>query len=326
MTRRYHSGTHVKTATIGHLYFHAPCFDGMASAVLMWDFCEARCAWRSATLHPVNYEIRPQWLATTLDHPNAVVDFLYHRDADIWADHHLTTFLSDEVEQHYRNRSGPSVFYDNLSGSCAELIWHHLESSFGYRNDRYRRLVEWAAKLDAAKYRSVDEAVHARSPALRIARTLALDDDRRYATYLVKQLKEHDIAQVAAMPRVQRRLNVSQLRVKRGLRRLRESFHVLPDGILTFDVDTTDVIVNRYAPYLLAPKAPYVVGILRSADGVKVTAMRNPWLVPGVAALGKILEQFGGGGHGPVGSVVLDRKSTRLNSSHSEISRMPSSA
>jgi hypothetical protein len=73
------------------LYFHSPCFDGIASAVLAWDFLEERSGWRTPALHPVNYDVRQTWLEKLLDRPAAVVDFLYHPDVEFWADHHLTS-------------------------------------------------------------------------------------------------------------------------------------------------------------------------------------------------------------------------------------------
>lgn len=292
----------------GHLYFHAPCFDGIVSAVLAWDFFEARRGWRSVALHPVNYDERRQWLRRSLHHPAAVVDFLYHPRADFWADHHLTTFLSAQLEARFRRSDRSSMLYDRTAGSCAEVIWRHLKTRFGYRNDRFHTLVRWAARLDAAKYRSVDEAVFAKLPVLQIARTLALPNDRKYAAYLVRLFKEHSIEEIAAMTPIFKRYEQAQAQLERGLERLHKSIRIGNDGIVTFEVSASNALVNRYAPYLFAPRAPYVAGIVRSAGGAKVTAMRNPWIKPGRIALGKILQPFGGGGHTQVGSVILRGK------------------
>ncbi len=40
------------------LYFHSPCFDGIASAVLCWDFFESRGDLSAVRLHPVGYDLR----------------------------------------------------------------------------------------------------------------------------------------------------------------------------------------------------------------------------------------------------------------------------
>lgn len=47
------------------------------------------------------------------------------------------------------------------------------------------------------------------------------------------------------------------------------------------------------------------MGIIRYADGARVTAMRNPWREFKSVPLGKIFSRMGGGGHARVGSVIL---------------------
>jgi hypothetical protein len=303
--RRYHDHILVLRPSTGHVYFHAPCFDGIASAVLVWDFFEVKRRWRAVRLHPVNYEIAPRWLARRLSHPCAVVDFLYHPRAEFWADHHVGPFVTPDAEAHFRRRARTEALYSPSAGSCAEVIWRLLKVRFGYRNDRYRTLVHWAAKLDAAKYRTVEEAVYARSPAPRIARTLVLEGGRRYASYLVRRLKVEDLNAVAASTPVRRRYEQTQSQLKRGLAQVERSLNVEEDGIVTFEATDPDAFVTRYFPYVFKPKAPYVAGIIRESGGLKVTAHRNPWLGPGVVSLGNIVKPFGGGGHHQVGSVML---------------------
>ena len=77
------------------------------------------------------------------------------------------------------------------------------------------------------------------------------------------------------------------------------------DGIVVFDVDSSGVIVNRYAPYFFFPDARYSAGIVRSARGATITAMRNPWREFPSVFLGRIFEKFGGGGHQRVGALLL---------------------
>src|SRR4051812_19537671 len=106
-----------------HLYFHSPCFDGVVSAVLTSAYLEERKSYRQLQLHSVNYDLRERWLASELIRPCAVVDFLYHPAAQLWADHHATAFLNDETRNDYERRRGPDVVYDSNKSSCALLIW-----------------------------------------------------------------------------------------------------------------------------------------------------------------------------------------------------------
>jgi hypothetical protein len=89
--RRYHDHILAPRPSTGHVYFHAPCFDGIASAVLVWDFFEVKRRWRAVRLHPVNYEIAPRWLARRLSHP--------------CADHHVGPFVTPDAEAHFRRRA-----------------------------------------------------------------------------------------------------------------------------------------------------------------------------------------------------------------------------
>ena len=60
-----------------NIYFHSPCFDGIASAVLCWDFFESRGEASHVGLHPVGYDLRDTWLSTRLSARSAVVDYLF---------------------------------------------------------------------------------------------------------------------------------------------------------------------------------------------------------------------------------------------------------
>jgi hypothetical protein len=94
-------------------------------------------------------------------------------------------------------------------------------------------------------------------------------------------------------------------RLEAGIERLRRGARLEHDGLVIFDVDASEVSVSRYAPYLLFPNARYSAGIVRSKDGAKVTAMRNPWIEFDSVPLGPICAQLGGGGHHRVGSIAL---------------------
>lgn len=290
--------------TPAHLYFHSPCFDGITSAVLAWDFLEINQDWTLEELHCVNYDLRANWLSTELQTPCAAVDFLYHPQAQFWADHHLTTFLTEEAESDYERRKSSWLIYDSRSGSCASLLWSHLLESFNYRNPRYEEMVEWAEKIDSARYTSVNEAIFGDAPALRINSSLALKNGKIYSETLVKALRYETLEQVSQLPEVRMRFEQSRAMIEAGMDRFAKGSKV-EDGIVVFDVDSSGVIVNRYAPYFFFPDARYSAGIVRSARGATITAMRNPWREFPSVFLGRIFEKFGGGGHQRVGALLL---------------------
>lgn len=289
----------------GHIYFHSPCFDGIVSAVLISDYLQYAWRWQEPILHVVNYDLRDAWLTSKLEKPCAVVDFMYHPEADFWADHHLTAFGSKSAFEHFKGQQTSSFIYDDGAGSCAKLLWDHLYEVFAYRNDRYSEMVMWADKIDAARYESVREAIECPSPALKISLGLALEEQNGYSKSLVKLLGNRSLREVAEISAVKDRFQKAQSLLQMGLERFRHSAHMEPGGIVVFDVDGADAIVSRYAPYYFFPNARYSVGIVRWKDAAKITAMRNPWLEFPSVPLGKLFEELGGGGHRRVASVVL---------------------
>src|ERR1700693_2992637 len=99
------------------LYFHSPCFDGIVSCLLAWEFLEQNRGWVFSRLLPVNYDRKGQWLNENLDQPAAVVDYLYHPSAAFWADHHQSTFLTPQAEHNFRERNNASLLYDSRADS-----------------------------------------------------------------------------------------------------------------------------------------------------------------------------------------------------------------
>src|SRR5438045_2123253 len=109
-----------KSAT---LYFHYPCFDGLVSAVLAWEYLEVQKEWRIQEFSPANYKLRGRWLEDKLKKPCAIVDFLYHPRADFWADHHQTSMIAPEAEADFkRRRDHACLFFDDQVPSCATLL------------------------------------------------------------------------------------------------------------------------------------------------------------------------------------------------------------
>jgi hypothetical protein len=289
----------------GSLYFHSPCFDGIVSAVLAWDFLDVQDGWTNPALRPVNYDLRETWLSQRLEQPAAVVDFLYHRGIEFWADHHPTAFLTRTARADFEKRENARLIYDQGAGSCAALLWERLYKVFGHRNVRYAELVRWADKIDSARYASVEEAMISRAPALRLTRGLALGHTAGYCESLVRALRDKSLEEVADLREARERFEQVQTLAVLGLDKFKRGAHLEEDGIVVFDVDGRGVIVSRYAPFYFFPEARYSAGILRGESGAKVTVMRNPWREFAGVPLGRIAERLGGGGHQRVGSIVL---------------------
>lgn len=295
-----------------HLYFHAPCFDGLISAVLLSDHLRT-IGHVGIELHPVNYDLNDSWQQIELERPAVIVDFMYHPDASIWFDHHATTFLTPEFERHYRERRDPKLVYDRRSPSCAMLIWN---AKWPMTGDHEAKVLA-ADRIDSARYASPQEAVFGDAPALRINASLAVGETTEYCKQLVGLLLEHDLEAVARHPAVSSRYEEYRKLRDRGMHvfepsadlHARDGFQLTGDGILLFSIDASEGIVSRYAPFTVAPDARYSLGVMRTGDRAKLTAMRNPWREFESVPLGEIFSRFGGGGHQRVASTRLHGKS-----------------
>jgi hypothetical protein len=233
------------------------------------------------------------------------VDFLYHPDADFWADHHQTSFLNPLLKEHFEEQNNPHHIYNSKSGSCAKLLWRSLAQRFNHQNRSFTDLVKWADKIDSARYSSVEEAIIGPYPALNINRSLVITKDPNYPAWLVTQLRKQTLDQVGRLPEVVGKSDEAKTLIEAGLDRFSRTVRLNGKDIAVFDVDSSDVLINRYSPYRFFPKARYSLGIVRMPDGIKITAMRNPWLQFPSVYLGKVFERFGGGGHRRVGSLLL---------------------
>lgn len=197
------------------------------------------------------------------------------------------------------------MFYDDCSGSCALLLWRNF-AEFLKDHYHYGEMVEWAEKIDSAAYSSVEEAVLGMAPALEINFSLIMGNGQEYCEFLVRQLRYRTLGEVAQLPEVRVRVQEVRRRMNLGLNRLKNTIKLEPGGIAVFEAEQTEEdIISRYAPYYFYPDARYSIGLVRSAKGAKITAMRNPWRNFASISLGKLFEEHGGGGHQRVASVLL---------------------
>lgn len=291
-----------------HLYFHSPCFDGIVSAAIASDYLEQIKGFPQTQLHAVNYDLRDEWLGTNLIRPAAIVDFLYHPGADFWADHHPTAFLNDDTRRDYERARGPDIFYDRSASSCAVLIWKYWGRTLPRPAPHYEDLVEWADRIDSARYESVDETDALEAPALQISLAMSMYRGDAFSQHLVWLFRTHSLAEVAARPEVQTAFIRGRELRRHGQERLVENIGLTDKGIAVFDVKADDVLVNRYGPFIAYPDARYSAGIVRARDEAKIITMRNPWLEFPSAPLGEFCVKLGGGGHQRVGSVLVKNR------------------
>ena len=288
------------------LYLHFPCFDGVISGVLATLYLEKTRRWKFNRYQPVNYHQQKEWLQTRLRRRSAVVDFLYHPQAEFWADHHETSFLNEQLRADFLSHKDSLHIYDEQSGSCASLLWRELGSAIG-PDPRLQEMVRWAEKIDSAAYDCVEEALSSSHPALTLGRSLAIDADQPYCKFLITQLRRVPLEEVASAAEVQKRFLRAQELNTLGRERVRQTIR-LEGSVAVFEASSEGVLMNRYLPYYFYSEARYSIGIIQSRHSTRITAMRNPWLNFESVHLGEFMRKFGGGGHQRVGALILPQE------------------
>ena len=108
------------------LYVHYPCFDGLISGVLAWEFLETQ-HWTIRDVRPINYNVRDEWLSMSLGPRTAVVDFLYHPKSPYFGQI-ITSRVLSVVAQGAISSTARflPLLYDSHSGSTALLLWNRF--------------------------------------------------------------------------------------------------------------------------------------------------------------------------------------------------------
>jgi hypothetical protein len=288
------------------VYLHFPCFDGVVSAALTSEVLRSRSGLHLNALVPVTYDLRRNWIQTRLQKPAAIVDFLFHPEADFWADHHATSFVTKALEEQFLTSKGRQFLYDSSAKSCVSVIWKNCANLLSNHTD-FEDLVTWANKIDSAEYDSVQEAILGDSPALNINRSLTINPDANYCEFLVRSISSRGLSQTARHPEVLKRSDKAQKKIWRGLKIAKSNIQLIDDIALLKIGSQPNAIISRYSPYYFHPEVRYSITCLELPEGTKITAMRNPWMDFESIPLGTVLEKFGGGGHRRVGSVFLSR-------------------
>jgi hypothetical protein len=202
--------------TQGHIFFHSPCFDGIASAVLACDLLELRAEWTDFKLHPVTYELRDSWLSTPLPPDSAVVDFLFHPFATFFADHHISSFVDPSMRSIVSRGDPQTMVFDPKADSCAGLLWARHGHTLSRSGVDRSTLAHWADKIDSARYSSVEEALFSSAPALQLSWALSAVCEPAFVALLVPSLRRASLDEVASEPAVSAAYRLAQDSLKTG--------------------------------------------------------------------------------------------------------------
>ena len=293
------------------IFFHDACFDGTTSAALFAAFYRDVID-KDVAVHAVGMIHRDgnPFEGVPLDaDDHACVDFRFCADPKMrwWFDHHPTAFQPPHLRAVYDGAHSPTWFFDPKAPSCAGLIARALTRGWDWKPPAHLAdAVQWADKIDAAKFGSAEEAVALGNPAQRLAAWLAHGrtpvDTARY----VEWLSRASLADVAKRPEVAAQL--AQVEAERG----REidavkQLGVWHDDVVVFDrFDDVGARSPGFLGYLLFPECLYALSGTRTPTSIKISVGVNPWTTKQRRHdIGALCAKFGGGGHAVVGGVTL---------------------
>jgi len=298
-------------ARVLKIYFHDACFDGTTSAALFAAFYRDVID-PGTVAHPVGmiHKDGNPFDGVPLDaDDHACVDFRFCADPKMrwWFDHHPTAFQPPELREVFEREHQPTWFFDPTAASCAGLIARVLDSGWSWTPPPHLvEAVQWADKIDAARFASAADAVALALPAQRLAAWLAHGrrpgDTARYIGWL----SQAPLAEVALRPEIASELAVVEAERATELAALQD-LGVWHGDVVVFDrFAEPGVRSPGFLAYLLYPDCLYSVSGVHTPQSIKISVGVNPWTdKPRRHDIGELCARHGGGGHAAVGGVTL---------------------
>lgn len=283
------------------IWYHRD-FDGIASAAILADVLRTVHKRTDVRWEGINHDRRAEWNNWGADGSEfAVVDFFFHPRAQYWFDHHPTTFVSEEFKQKYAPSDRWN--FDPTAPSCPPIILKHAREHWNYKvPDRFVELEKWSNVIDAAKFRSAEEALFGDQPALRIMRALTVAPRPGWSDDIVRRFLDSDLETIAGDPEIEKRYQRACRNRDDALEQFENTIVDRADRVILYDAVSDKIRRERFAPFYLYSGIHYAVGVLPTRAGLHITAAENPWNPPAsLKHVGNICERYGGGGHKAVG-------------------------
>lgn len=295
---------------------HGHCFDGVASAVVFTRFWQQHyredgafryfaCGYGAAQQKPESVFRKG---AT-----NAVLDYQYSGSKLLnwYFDHHRTAFQTPELRANFEARRDEGrFFFDETYSSCTKLIDDVAREHFSIELD-LKELVEWADRVDAARFDSATEAVERSHPVLKLVSVIEQHGEGDFLSKIIKRLGSKPLLEVAESQTVRTKYAPIEARQKEYSERVRSRGKVVGQVAL---VDLTEKItktVGKFVAYAAFPDCTYSVLIGRLNSGLKISVGYNPWSNrERTVDISAICARHGGGGHPFVGGISLGADQT----------------
>jgi hypothetical protein len=288
---------------------HGHCFDGLVSAVLFTKLAKALNPTLDSEYRACGYGSNQQHADGGMlnGDENAILDYRFAplKKLTWFFDHHPTGLVSEEDRSAFSARQGSGrYFFDPSYSSCSKLIFDVARERYQLDMSDLEPLMQWADKVDSARFSSAREAIEREEPALRLAGVVEYAGDDRLLTSLVKRLQDQAVTDVAKQPDIEREADKLAEKQRQLTERVRA--HSTQSGRVVFCDLTSERVetLGKFVTYALFPDSEYsvVVGLLSS--GVKISVGHNPWSGRALDTdISAICARWGGGGHKFVGGI-----------------------
>jgi len=295
------------------LLFHRD-FDGICSAAVFLSYAKASFLTEDAgvELTPVDYEIKKSWSDLVLNEPTAILDFLFHPQAQWWYDHHDTAFVRTDWQLSFT--TDQCHVWNTSYKSCPRLIVDSIEDNALRQRleSRFSDYLLWCDIVDSASYESAEQLMKCREPALQINLSLATDRSVDYFNFLVHSFAENSLEGVAASPRVRECFLRAFSWQDKAVSHIKNTAEV-GNRVAFIDLTEREGLFHRYAAFYIWPDLKFQIAAYKLGGQMKITIGSNPWLPFAGPDLGDIAEDFGGGGHARVAGIALNSRKRAIS-------------
>lgn len=149
------------------IIYHGQCLDGVSSAALLADFLN-RIGITKIKFQGISYPFSFQWWRNLQPKEHlAILDFRYHPKANIWLDHHESTFTFSDWQKKYRPKF--FIFYDSSAPSTTGLLYRFLQTHFSFSlNHSWQSYIEKVDICDSFSFTNYQSIIKPRNLAFKL--------------------------------------------------------------------------------------------------------------------------------------------------------------
>lgn len=283
-----------------NIYFHED-FDGVVSASLFTIIMKKLGTHKNFNYISVDYEQKDLWGSLELKKPCAILDFLFHNDADYYFDHHTTSFSKFPIRDVGRNSQ--NFRWDPSFYSTPSL----LKDSFKQLNvfDEFEEIINWSDIIDSAKYVHPSDLYDYSKKYIVLNKIISYYKSKNMTQSIVEIIDYIINRDIDKYLEDNKNLLDNIINIEsRLLLRLKNKM-VVKNNICIFNQADELLEYQRYLPYFFFNTIDYTIGIYRRNENYALSIGYNPWKNNNMIELGEISKKYNGGGRKNVAGIIV---------------------